>query len=163
MKTTSIGALFLSLLVAAGSAHAGIPLTNATCPGSIEVHADQGGPIYINGREAQLQIFNENYYEARGGGVTISLSVNPDGSPSVSYTGRGGSNGVCTVLADNVPGAGPGVSYDLIPKGKGGVEVKFTGGCWISYDRNGKRGGHAGHCSEWQYGQADNAAWSYLR
>ncbi|WP_336172240.1 hypothetical protein [Ensifer sp. MJa1] len=42
-------------------------------------------------------MFNENYYEAKGGDVTISLSINPDGSPSVSYTGKGGANGVCTL------------------------------------------------------------------
>ncbi|MGF6174252.1 hypothetical protein ABIE33_002557 [Ensifer sp. 4252] len=29
--------------------------------------------------------------------MTISLSVNPDGSPAVSYTGKGGANGICTI------------------------------------------------------------------
>ncbi len=81
----------------AGQAAAKIPLINATCPGKIEVHADQGGPVYINGKEGKLKVFNENYYEAKGGGVTISLSINPDGSASVSYTGKGGANGICTV------------------------------------------------------------------
>ncbi|WP_426236849.1 hypothetical protein [Pararhizobium sp. DWP1-1-3] len=81
----------------AGQAVAKIPLVNATCPGKIEVHADQGGPIYINGKEGKLKVFNENYYEAKGSGVTISLSINPDGSADVSYTGQGGANGVCTV------------------------------------------------------------------
>lgn len=48
--------LLLSLLLAAsGAAHAGIPLLNATCPGNIEVHADKGGPVYINGKEATLK------------------------------------------------------------------------------------------------------------
>ena len=84
-------------LTLAGQAAAKIPLVNATCPGKIEVHADQGGPIYINGKEGKLKVFNENYYEAKGSGVTISLSINPDGSADVSYTGKGGANGVCTV------------------------------------------------------------------
>lgn len=84
-------------LLLAGQAAAKIPLINATCPGKIEVHADQGGPVYINGKEGKLKIFNENYYEAKGSGVTISISINPDGSASVSYTGKGGANGVCTV------------------------------------------------------------------
>lgn len=79
------------------AAQAKIPLVNATCPGKIEVHADQGGPVYINGKEAKLKRFNDNYYEAKGGGVTISLSINPDGSASVSYTGKHGANGVCEV------------------------------------------------------------------
>lgn len=89
--------LLVPTLAFAAAAEAKIPLVNATCPGKIEVHADEGGPIYINGKEAKLKVFNENYYEAKGAGVTISLSINPDGSPSVSYTGKGGANGICTV------------------------------------------------------------------
>jgi hypothetical protein len=74
---------------------AAIPLVNATCPGNIEVHADEGGPVYINGKEARLQVFNDSYYEAKGSGVTISLMVKPDGTPDVSYTGKGRAHGVC--------------------------------------------------------------------
>jgi hypothetical protein len=85
------------LLAASGAAQAGIPLLNATCPGNIEVHADKGGPIYINGKEGKLKSFNENYFEAKGSGVTISLSINPDGSADVSYTGKNRANGVCQV------------------------------------------------------------------
>ncbi|BBH46985.1 hypothetical protein [Pseudomonas sp. KU43P] len=90
--------LLLALLLAAPAiAQAQIPLLNATCPGNIEVHADKGGPIYINGKEASLKKFNDNYFEAKGSGVTISLSINPDGSPDVSYTGKNRANGVCQV------------------------------------------------------------------
>ena len=92
---SAVAAAFL--LLAASPAFAKIPLVNATCPGKIEVHADEGGPIYINGKEDKLHVFNDSYYEARGSGVTISLSIRPDGSPAVSYTGHGGANGVCTV------------------------------------------------------------------
>ena len=74
-----------------------IPLVNATCPGGIEVHADAGGPIYVNGKEAKLTVFNDNYYEAKHHHVVISLVINPDGSPDVSYTGKGGANGVCAI------------------------------------------------------------------
>ena len=76
-----------------------IALLNATCPGEVSVHADEGGPVYINGSEAKLDISNENYYEARdtASGVTVSVSTNPDGSSSVSYTGKDRANGVCTV------------------------------------------------------------------
>ena len=89
------------LLVSAASAHADIPLLNATCPGGIEVHADQGGPIYINGKEGKLKKFNNNYFEAKGGGgVTVSLAINPDGTPSLSYTGKGGANGVCSLKGE---------------------------------------------------------------
>lgn len=97
MRTKAPIAIAALALLAAGPAIAKIPLVNATCPGHIEVHADEGGPIYINGKEAKLHVFNDNYYEAKGHGVTISLSINPDGSAAVSYTGRGGANGICTV------------------------------------------------------------------
>lgn len=94
MKRSLLGAL---VVLTAGTANAGIPLVNATCPGNIEVHADEGGPIYINGKEAKLKKFSETYLEAKGSNVTISLMVNPDGSPSISYTGKGKANGVCQV------------------------------------------------------------------
>lgn len=96
MKQLLLGALLVS---AAGIAHADIPLLNATCPGNIEVHADEGGPIYINGKEATLKKFNDNYFEAKGSGITVSLTISPDGSPDVSYTGKNRANGVCE-LAD---------------------------------------------------------------
>lgn len=83
-----------------GLASAGIPLFNATCPGEIEVHADQGGPIYINGKEGELTKFSDTYYEAKGSAVTISLMINPDGSLDVSYTGQHRANGVCAVKQD---------------------------------------------------------------
>lgn len=85
------------LLMSSGFAQAGIPLLNATCPGNIEVHADKGGPIYINGKEGKLRKFNDNAFEAKGSGVTISLTIMPDGSPDVSYTGKNKANGVCQV------------------------------------------------------------------
>ena len=78
-----------------GTANAGIPFFNATCPGKIEVHADQGGPVFINGKAAKLKKSNDNYYEAKGAGITVSISINPDGSPDLSYTGKHGANGIC--------------------------------------------------------------------
>jgi hypothetical protein len=101
MKKLLIGSSALTLAAAqiaitATASFAAIPQLNYTCPGKIEVHADQGGPIYINGKEAKLKVFNQNYYEAKGSGVTISLSINPDGTPSVSYTGPGRNNGICS-------------------------------------------------------------------
>lgn len=95
-------------LAAAPIASAAIPVLNGTCPGGIEVHADQGGPVYVNGRETSLKRFNDNYYEARDGrsGVTLSLSVAADGSPQLSYTGSNGSNGICQIGAP-APGDGP--------------------------------------------------------
>lgn len=85
------GALFAS------TAQAQVPFFNASCPGRVDVHADDGGPVFINGKQARLKRFSNSYYEARLGRLTISISVNPDGSPDISYTAAGGGNGVCRV------------------------------------------------------------------
>jgi hypothetical protein len=91
----------MSALLAPAVARAGMPPVNASCPGGIEVHADAGGPVYVNGHEARLKKFSETYFEATdaSSGVTISLMTAPDGTPSVSYTGRRRVHGVCKVAA----------------------------------------------------------------
>jgi hypothetical protein len=87
----------------AGSAQAKIPLFNYTCPGNLEVHADQGGPVYINGKETKLKKVNNNFYEATGSNVTLSISINPDESVTVSYTGPKGVNGICSEASASKP------------------------------------------------------------
>nr|WP_298131208.1 hypothetical protein [uncultured Pseudoxanthomonas sp.] len=111
MKSVLIPLSALASLTAF-QAHAALPQLNATCPGNIEVHADQGGPVYINGKEATLKASNENYYEARDAklGVTISISRNPDGSTDVSYTGKNRANGVCQVASTAAPKPRPAVA-----------------------------------------------------
>lgn len=103
-RLITAGCLAGTSMMLATAAQADVPFFNATCPGPIEVHADEGGPIYVDGREARLKRFNGNYYEARSGSVTISLTIRPDGSPDVSYTAKGRANGVCRIKA--APGAG---------------------------------------------------------
>ena len=90
-------AITFAALSFAGVATAGIPLFNATCPGGIDVHADQGGPVYFNGKEAKLKKVNKDYYEATGSGITLSISINPDETVTLTYTGQHGANGVCNV------------------------------------------------------------------
>ena len=94
MKTIVLSAL---IGCAGGAASAHIPSLNATCPTGIEVHADEGGPIYINGTEAQVSASGSEYYEASSGGTTVSLSIGDDGSAMVSYTASGGANGMCQI------------------------------------------------------------------
>lgn len=86
----------------AGQAYAGLSQLNATCPGGLEVHVDEGGPVYVNGKEAKLKRVNDNYFEAKDAksGAVISISKNADGSSDVSYTGKNRANGVCKVAAD---------------------------------------------------------------
>ena len=108
--------LLIAMIIAAVftfNVEAKLPRINATCPGKLEVHADQGGPVFVNGKEAKLKVFNDNYYEARDAatGTTISISINPDGTPDVSYTGKGRANGVCQLAdsgtADSASSAAP--------------------------------------------------------
>ena len=94
---------FAAMVAAAAvpvAAEAKVPFFNATCPGKIDVHADEGGPVYLNGKEAKLKVFNANYFEATLNRVTVSVSKNPDGSLSVTYTGPKRANGVCAVKGD---------------------------------------------------------------
>jgi len=96
-------------LVAAGlasaAAQAAIPQLNFTCATGIAVHADEGGPVFIDGEEAALEVFNDDYAEASLDGTTISIAVNTDGTPDVSYTGPGGANGVCNPEDGAAPAA----------------------------------------------------------
>ena len=53
------------IVMTATASLAAIPLLNYTCPGKIEVHADKGGPVYINGKEAKLKVFTANFVQTR--------------------------------------------------------------------------------------------------
>ncbi len=92
----------------AAPAMAAVPFFNASCPGGLDVHADEGGPVYVQGREAALKRFNDRYFEARDAqsGVTLSVTTGDDGAPQISYTGRGGANGICQVSGGGAPVAG---------------------------------------------------------
>lgn len=86
-------------------AMAAVPFFNASCPGGIDVHADDGGPVYVQGREATLKRYNDRYFAARdaNSGITLSISRSDDGTPQISYTGRGGANGICQVSSSGAP------------------------------------------------------------
>lgn len=101
MSTAFRIVLTMSAIFTAGQAVAAVPFLNATCPGNIDVHADAGGPVYLNGKETKLRVVNKNFYEATRNGVTLSISINPDGSASISYEKKGGGNGICTVMSDS--------------------------------------------------------------
>ncbi|KFC80484.1 hypothetical protein D3C75_482250 [compost metagenome] len=85
--------LVMVLGFVAFSASAALPLFNGKGqPG--EVHIDQGGPVYLNGKEMKLKKVNDNYYEATGQGVVLSISTTPDGTADVSWTGKHRAHGV---------------------------------------------------------------------
>lgn len=112
------GALLLFALVAAPRAEAALPLLNGSCPGGLEIHADEGGPVYVNGREAVLKRFNDHYYEARDAGSGTTVSIDTSGEVArLSYTGPGRANGVCSVAA------APGPEHAQAPATTGAAEV----------------------------------------
>lgn len=110
MQMTLIAVLLGSMALVPRPAHAGISSFNGTCPGGIDVHADEGGPVFVNGRETALRRFNDNYFEAKDAksGTTLSISRAPDGSTQMSYTASSGAHGICNVggapTSDSEPG-----------------------------------------------------------
>jgi hypothetical protein len=85
-----------AFLIASG-AHAAIPVFVATCPGDINVDSGKTGVVYINSKKANVKKINNNFYEAKSGVITISVSANGDKAPDVSYSGKGRANGICQV------------------------------------------------------------------
>ena len=88
------------LILIAGAAEAKLPTVNATCPTGIEFHSDEGGPAYINGKEAKLKKNSDSSFTAKKNHIVIDVTVNADGSVAVSYTGKDGANGICQVGGD---------------------------------------------------------------
>ena len=89
----TLGLLATALPVA--QSQAAVPMLNLICGPGIDVHADEGGPVYIDGKEAELTVFNDNAYDAKLGETTISITINTDGTASGSYTGANRANGIC--------------------------------------------------------------------
>ena len=86
----------IALLTASGMAHAAnLPAFEVTCPTDLSVRAEAGGPVYINDKQIVLHKLSEQFFEAKGEGITLSISLNAAGAPTVSYTGKQGANGIC--------------------------------------------------------------------
>jgi hypothetical protein len=96
MKRLPLGVM----LVASGAAQAGIPLVNATCPGNIEVHADKGGPIYINGKEGKLEEVQRQLFRSQGQRCDDLAVDQPGRLCELSHTGKNRANGICQVKGD---------------------------------------------------------------
>jgi hypothetical protein len=99
MKTVLTAAASAALFVAlANTAQASMPVFHGTCPMGIKIESDKHANVLINGHKASVKKFNENYWEARHNDVTISIAK--EGADAiVSYTAKGGANGVCQVSA----------------------------------------------------------------
>ncbi|MEG0009101.1 MAG: hypothetical protein RR721_05525 [Aeromonas sp.] len=83
----------IATLAMAGTASAALPQLNYQCPGQVQMHSDEGGAVYINGKEAKLKKYSDDFYEAKGAGVTLSISKTGQ-QYDVSYTSKKGS-GIC--------------------------------------------------------------------
>lgn len=86
----------IALLTASGMAHAAnLPAFDVTCATDLKVRAEAGGAVYLNDKPLVLHKLSEQFFEAKGEGVTLSISLNAGGAPTVSYTGKQGANGIC--------------------------------------------------------------------
>lgn len=94
-----MAATAFALIALSAPALANAPHLNATCPTGITVKVNKGGVVRINGEKAQVKEVNSSYWEATHNGVTISISKDASGL-IVNYTGKGGANGICQVLAE---------------------------------------------------------------
>ncbi|PZF78284.1 hypothetical protein DK847_00200 [Aestuariivirga litoralis] len=81
------------------------PKFTASCPTGITVKSNGSGKVKINGTKATVKTFSNKAWEASANGVSIDFGL--DGSElSVTYTGKGGANGICQVTSGGTSGAG---------------------------------------------------------
>ena len=83
------------LLLASAAGATSIPMFNATCGESVDVHADEGGPIYIDGDPVTTKQIGDSSYEATHNGTTVSVEVFPDSSLEIRYSAPEGNHGLC--------------------------------------------------------------------
>lgn len=106
---------FSAVILATAQAHANMPVFSAECPQANYIDADISGAVRVNGAVAQLEKFNDQYYEARQGGVTYSISHDADGSGlQVSYNPPGSAGGYCTILSSTTTPSGNAVSGNMV-------------------------------------------------
>lgn len=112
--------LALAAFCLASPAEARVPAFSAACPGRIDVQADNGGRIFINGQPARVRPFNNRSYEARLGPIVVSVNVGPGGRLDVSSRMRGTGNGMCQVRPPRMEPMAPGGRMPPMQDGFGG-------------------------------------------
>ena len=96
MKTAYLVAALL-VLASASAAVAKIPHLDAKCGDDITVHAEEGGPILIDGKDSKIKTIDDNNYEARDHKILITFVIGADGSPTLTYARKNGPSGDCDV------------------------------------------------------------------
>ena len=91
--------LTAAALLFAGAAHARMPVLAATCAGNVKVDTNAKGEIYINGKKAKVKKGDKDHFHATGAGMTVWIAWPENRAPDVSYTRKGGDNGVCEITA----------------------------------------------------------------
>jgi hypothetical protein len=109
-------------LLGAASASAEVPFFRATCPTNI-LAAGGGGTVFINGQQANVRETGPNAFTARGGGIQLDFLF-AGGEPSLSYTGPGSANGMCTVTKFRPAAAAAGGASGGVSTGKMASECK---------------------------------------
>lgn len=131
--------------------------------------------VMMPGNSAAQSVGNFDYISRNDGGVDVKFSS----GCWISYNSqarRGGHAGSCSnqqfaradeaaysYLGGQQSGSQGAPMPQLAANSDGGVDARFQSGCWISYDRNARRGGHAGACSDREYARADSEAAAYMR
>ena len=114
--------LAMSAMLAAASAHAEVPYFRASCPTNI-LAAGSGDTVFVNGQQAQVRETGANAFTARSAGIQLDF-VFAGGEPSLSYTGPGGANGMCTVTKFRPAAAAAGGTSGAVATGNMASECK---------------------------------------
>ena len=112
---TAFATSTLALAALATPALANPPKFTASCPTGITVKSNGSGKVRINGTKATVKTFSATAWEARIKGIAIDFGM--DGSAlTVTYTAKGGANGICQVTSSAASGdAGGGANLTLAP------------------------------------------------
>ncbi|WP_220708937.1 lysozyme inhibitor LprI family protein [Citrobacter portucalensis] len=120
--------MMLALIFTPLTSMAASPLAfNFSCASIGGVNSDGKGNVWIDGSKATVKAFNENYWEAKSGNNTVSISRKDDGNPDVSWSGPNRKHGVC-LPEDNIDFSGAkkststGPSFSCAAVAKGSIE-----------------------------------------
>ena len=103
--------------VLATPALANPPKFTASCPTGITVKSNGNGKVKINGAKATVKTFSATAWEARVKGIAIDFGT--DGSElTVTYTAKGGANGICQVTSSAASGASGGAGNTTLAPDK---------------------------------------------
>lgn len=117
--------MMLALVLTPLTSMAASPLAfNFSCANIGGVNSDGKGNVWIDGTKATVKTVNENFWEAKSGKNTVSISRKDDGNPDVSWTGPDRKHGIC-LPEDNIdfsptkvsPQTGPSFSCSAVEKG----------------------------------------------